>query len=51
VKRKGEKVEKQKYHKYCLRCGRKLKSDKSRLLGFGEVCYKKQKTDKRKPLF
>ncbi len=27
--------------KVCRRCGRKLKSLKSRELGMGEVCYKK----------
>ena len=27
--------------KYCKRCHRKLKDEKSKELGFGKVCYKK----------
>lgn len=27
--------------KYCKRCHRELKSEKSRKLGYGDVCYKK----------
>jgi len=29
--------------KYCKRCGRELKSDQSKLLGYGPTCYKKSK--------
>ena len=39
-------------HEYCLRCGRKLKSEKARQLGYGDVCYRKLHTDKHsKKLF
>lgn len=43
---------KEKYHKVCLRCGRKLKSEESRKLGYGAVCYKKMRLLKAgNPLF
>lgn len=29
----------------CLRCGRKLKTEESRLLGMGKTCYKKYMTE------
>ena len=32
----------------CLRCGRKLKSDKAKQLGYGESCYKKISFNKPK---
>jgi hypothetical protein len=28
-------------YKCCLRCGRKLKSEESKKLGFGKVCWEK----------
>lgn len=28
-------------YEYCLRCGRKLKSEKAKQLGYGPHCYKK----------
>lgn len=28
-------------HIKCLRCGRRLKSEQSRELGYGEICWKK----------
>lgn len=28
-------------HPVCIRCGRKLKTEESRELGFGPTCYKK----------
>lgn len=28
-------------HQQCLRCNRKLKAIKARVLGYGRVCYKK----------
>lgn len=41
-----------KYHKNCLRCGRKLKSDEARIRGYGLVCWKKMQIDKtRRKLF
>lgn len=38
---------------YCRRCGRKLKSEKSKEVGMGEVCLKKFKEEhsSRKKLF
>ena len=38
-------------HKYCLRCGRKLKNPKYRERGYGEVCWKKIKDVKKRKLF
>jgi protein-arginine kinase activator protein McsA len=44
--------ETQKESKTCKRCGRKLKSEASKELGFGCVCYRKYMTEnKLKPLF
>ena len=41
-----------KEYAYCLRCGRKLKTEKARLIGMGETCAKKyNKNIKIKPLF
>lgn len=28
-------------HEYCKRCGRRLKSLESRMLGYGNTCYKR----------
>lgn len=30
-----------KEYQYCLRCGRKLKNEQAKKLGYGVVCYKK----------
>lgn len=35
-----------KYHRYCLRCGRKLKTEKAKLRGYGDVCYEKSRTER-----
>lgn len=32
-------------HPVCIRCGRKLKTEESRELGFGPTCYKKWQTE------
>ena len=40
--------EDEKEHNYCLRCGRKLKSPDARLLGYGNICYRKARTDSTK---
>ena len=40
-----------KEHEYCLRCGRKLRSEKSRVIGYGAVCEAKMKTEKSRQLF
>ena len=39
--------------KYCKRCHRKLKDEKSKELGFGKICYKKyiQANQKKNYLF
>lgn len=34
---------KQKEYEYCLRCGRKLKSHESRMIGYGTICLKKSR--------
>lgn len=36
-----------KLYKYCLRCGRKLKTIESREIGYGKVCYEKTLKDKK----
>jgi len=41
----------QKEYNYCLRCGRKLKSEENRLRGMGETCWKKSQTKKKIKLF
>ena len=40
-----------KEYEYCLRCGRKLKSDKSRLQGYGDICFEKMLVNQRNRLF
>ena len=38
-------------YKYCLRCGKRLKSDEARQRGYGITCYEKSRhTPIRKPL-
>lgn len=34
----------QKEHSHCMRCGRKLRSEHAKLLGYGPICQKKMKT-------
>ena len=39
-------------HETCLRCNRKLKTEESKKLGFGKICWEKHNSDKRlKALF
>lgn len=40
-----------KEYEYCLRCGRKLKSDKARVQGYGNICFKKMKSNQKNRLF
>ena len=44
-------IEIQQEYKNCLRCGRKLKSEESKKLGFGKVCWEKwqHETEAKKP--
>lgn len=42
---------KEKEYEYCLRCGRKLKSDRTRRQGYGDICFKKMKASHRNRLF
>ena len=43
---------KQEEHLKCLRCGRKLKTEQSKLLGFGKTCWEKYNSEsKYKALF
>ena len=45
-------IEIQQEYKNCLRCGRKLKSEESKKLGFGKVCWEKwQHETEAKKLF
>lgn len=40
-------------HEHCIRCGRKLKSEEAKKLGYGPICWKKHniKHITYKPLF
>ena len=38
-------VKMQKLHETCLRCGRKLKTEQSKELGFGKVCWEKYNSE------
>lgn len=40
-----------KLYKYCLRCGKPLRSIKAKMRGFGPVCEKKMKQTKKRRLF
>ena len=40
-----------KLYKYCLRCGKPLKSIEARTKGFGPVCEKKMKQSIKRRLF
>lgn len=41
-----------KVYERCLRCGRKLKNDEARKIGYGKICLEKmQKPRKTKRLF
>ena len=35
------------YNERCLRCGRKLKSKQSQIVGYGPSCYKKHITENK----
>ena len=35
-------------HKYCLRCGRLLKSQEARERGFGKICFEKMRKEPQK---
>lgn len=37
-----------KLYDYCLRCGRKLKSPKAKILGYGIICYNKTHKNREK---
>lgn len=41
----------QKEYEYCLRCGRKLKNPEARQKGYGMVCEKKMKVNRKQPIF
>ena len=41
----------QKEYEYCLRCGRKLRSEETRKRGYGIICFKKMKVNQRNRLF
>jgi len=40
-----------KEYEFCLRCGRKLKNPEARLKGYGIICEKKLKQNKKARLF
>lgn len=48
---KSQKSTESKEYKYCLRCGRKLKTPEARLRGMGKVCAEKSKHENRRRLF
>lgn len=41
-------MERNKEYKYCIRCGRELKTEESRKRGMGDVCYNKYLVSKNK---
>jgi hypothetical protein len=44
-------MEKIKLYNYCLRCGRKLKKEEYRKIGYGKVCLYKMKESNKLKLF
>lgn len=44
-------MNKPKEYKYCKRCGKKLKSEESRRIGYGPTCLKKRNSKWRGNLF
>lgn len=42
---------KQILYKYCLRCGRRLKSEEARMRGMGKICAEKMKHHEQLRLF
>ena len=40
-----------KIYTHCLRCGRKLKTNEAKKIGYGPVCYKKIQNVRKIPLF
>ena len=38
---------------YCLRCGRRLKTEEAKIRGYGNICFEKIKSTRvgKKPLF
>ena len=40
-----------KLYNKCLRCGRKLKKEEYRKIGYGKVCLEKAKHSNTRPLF
>lgn len=43
--------DKKKDYDKCLRCGRKLKSEEARKIGYGKICLEKSRHKKVKRLF
>ena len=43
--------DKKKDYNKCLRCGRKLKTDEARKIGYGKICFEKMKKEKKQRLF
>lgn len=37
-----------KEYSHCLRCGRKLKNEKAKKIGYGVVCWKKAQCERKK---
>jgi len=48
---KGEKMEDKKDYNKCLRCGRKLKTEEARKIGYGKICLEKIQKEKKGRLF
>ena len=51
IKKTDIKYSSNKEYNYCLRCGRKLRTEEARLLGMGKICAEKSKHDTRRRLF
>ena len=43
--------DKKKEHDRCLRCGRKLKTDEARKIGYGKICLERVKKETKNRLF
>ena len=43
--------DKKKDYEKCLRCGRKLKNEEARKIGYGKICLEKIQKEKKNRLF
>ena len=43
--KKKKRVDMSELYEVCLRCGRKLRSESSKTLGYGKICFQKQRAN------